>query len=192
MSFFNKQTLLSELIDRTEVITSNTRSFLRLDQQLLYYKPESQCWSITEIYGHLNITNKTCIHSILKRIKTSPDVSTTDFMSGWLGDWVYEKLMPRADGSVYKISAPKKFHAPNKELDAIEVLNQFLEDQDIIHDILLHSSTKDLKQIRVPFYFTRAVNFRLGDTLRFLIAHNERHLLQAHRVVENSQMVQKG
>lgn len=50
-------------------------------------------------------------------------------------------------------------------------------------DILRHSATKDLRRIRIPFHFIPFLHFSLGETLRFLIAHNERHLLQAQRLV---------
>lgn len=192
MSTFSKQSLLSELMDRTEVITSNTQSFLRLSEEELNYKPVQHEWSISEIYGHLNITNTTYIHSILKKIKAAPDTDYPGYQSGWLGDWVYEKLMPRADGSVYKISSPKFLHAFTKQSDVYDVLNQFLEHQNVTHDILRYASTKNLEQIRIPFYFAKVFTFRLGDTLRFLIAHNERHLLQAHRMMEKIPIVQNG
>jgi len=192
MSLFDKQSLLSELIDRTEIITSNTHSFLRLSEEELNFKAALQEWSIAEIYGHLNITNTTYIHSILKKIKTAPDVDHGGFQSGWLGDWMYEKLMPGPDGSIFKINSRKFFHASNNEPGAHQVLNQFLEHQNVIHDILHHSSTKDLRRIKIPFYFASILKFRLGDTLRFLVAHNERHLLQAHRMMEKIPMVQNG
>ncbi len=194
MNVLSRQTLLSDLIDRTAVITSNTHPFLRLSEGQLNFKVGAGIWSIAEIFGHLNITNTKYIHSILERIKTAPDVIPEMYQNGWLGDWVYEKLMPRADGSVFRINAPKFFHAEIKgqHQHAHEMLNQFIEQLHVIHDILIHSATKDLRRIRVPFYLTGALRFRLGDTLRFLIAHNERHLLQAHRMLEQLPLSQKG
>ncbi|HLK28232.1 MAG TPA: DinB family protein [Puia sp.] len=192
MSLFDKQSLLSELIDRTEIITSNTKSFLRLSEDQLNYKPAPQTWSISEIYSHLNITNSAYNSFILKKIKSAEDVSINHCQSGWLGDWVYEKLMPRADGSVFKINSPKSHRANITDPDAFEVLNTFLEQQDVMHDILQHASTKDLDRITVPFYYSKILKFRLCDTLRFIIAHNERHLMQAHRMIEKMPVVQKG
>jgi hypothetical protein len=192
MSFFNKQTLLAELIDRTEIITSNTRSLLRMNAEQLNYKPFLQKWSISEIYSHLILINKTYNYLILKKIGSSPDVNILHCQSGWFGDWVYEKLMPRSDGSVYKINTPKKFRVKSLMSDAIEVLNEFIEQQHVMHDILNHVSSKDLNRINIPFYFSKLLTFRLGDTLRFIVAHNERHLMQASRIMANIQLVQKG
>lgn len=192
MNVLSKQDFLSGLIDKTEVITSNTHAFLRLSEDKLNFKPEPQVWSIVEIFSHLNIANTKYIHSILEKIKMAPDAISPYFQSGWMGDWVYEKLMPRSDGSVCKMSSPKFFHPAKNKNASHEVINQFLERQDEIHDILLHVSTKDLARIRVPFYLTGILKFRLGDSLRFLIAHNERHLLQAHRVMEKCLIPQNG
>ncbi len=182
---------MSELIDRTEIITSNTKSFLRLSEAELNFKPSPQSWSIVEIYAHLNITNKTYISSIIKKMMTSRDVNTRNVKSGWLASWVYERLMPRADGTVYKASSPKNFCSTTKK-SAFKVMNEFLEQQDIMYDILQHASTKDLDDITVPFYYSKLLSFSLGNTLRFIAAHNERHLMQAYQVMEKIPMVQKG
>jgi hypothetical protein len=63
------------------------------------------------------------------------------------------------------------------------VLHDFHRTCDAMDDILRHSATKDLRRIRIPFHFVPYLHFSLGETLRFLIAHNERHLLQAQRLV---------
>lgn len=183
---------MSELIDRTEIITSNTRSFFKLSDEQLNYKFSSQCWSICQIYTHINITNKVYNQAILKKIQKAPDVDIEHCTSGWFGDWVYEKIMPKADGSVYKISSRKNLQIAGKPPDAIDVLNQFLEQQDEMHDILQHASTKNLDRITIPFYFSKYLKFRLCDTLRFIVAHNERHLMQAYQVMEKLPKFQKG
>jgi hypothetical protein len=192
MSLFEKQSFLSELIDRTEIVSSNTKSFLRLSEEHLNFKPSSLSWSICDIYQHLNATNKAYNFYILKKIRGAPDVDVKNFRTGWLADWVYEKLMPRPDGTVFKINAPQGYSDWKPDADAFEVLNKFLEQQDVMHDILQHASTKDLNKISVPFYFSKYIKFKLTDTFRLIAAHNERHLMQAHRVVEKLPLVQKG
>ncbi|HEY4207554.1 MAG TPA: DinB family protein, partial [Puia sp.] len=107
-----------------------------------------------------------------------------NYRSGWLGDWLYNKIMPRSDGSVFKIPSPKHLHASKEGLDGREELHRFLQQCDALDDILRHVSTKDLQRIRIPFNFSKFIKLRLGDMLRYLVAHNERHLLQAHRVMK--------
>jgi len=61
------------------------------------------------------------------------------------------------------------------------VIEGFQRQCDALDDILRHAYTKDLRRIRIPFISFPSFIFGLGDTLRFVIAHNERHLLQAQR-----------
>jgi hypothetical protein len=183
MAVFNKQGLITELFDRTELIKASTKPFLRLTEEQLNFKPGPGSWSIAEIFEHLNICNNIYIRSILSRITTAPDEKTEEYRSSWLGDWIYEKVMPRPDGSVFKIRARKTMHAGGCLLNGQETLHKFLQQCDMIDDILRHVTTKNLQRIRIPFSFSRLLHLRLGDNLRYLIAHSERHLLQAHRVM---------
>ena len=183
MAVFNKQGLITELLDRTELIKASTQPFLRLTDDQLHHRPGPGKWSIVEIFGHLNITHDLYIRCILSRITLAPDVASDSFRSSWLGDWVYDKIMPRSDGSVFKLKALKSHTAVAGKVDGKEVLESFLRKCDAIDDILHHVSTKDLQRIRIPFSFYRLLSLRLGDNLRYLVAHGERHLLQAQRVM---------
>ncbi len=186
MAVFNKQSLLTELMDRIELIKASTQPFLRLNNDQLNYQPAPGKWCISEIFGHLNICNDLYIRQIMTKITKAPEIKAgpgDKYNSGWLGDWVYEKIMPRTDGSVFKLKAPKFLHAVAVNLNGKEVLNHFLQQLDMVDDILRHSGTKDMEGIRIPFSFTRLITLRLGDNLRYLVAHIERHLLQAQKVV---------
>jgi hypothetical protein len=183
MAVFNKQGLITELLDRTELIKASTQPFLRLTNDQLHQSPGPGKWSIVEIFGHLNITHDIYIRCILSRITLAPDVVSESYRSSWLGDWVYAKIMPRADGSVFKWKALKSHYAGKGIVDGKEVLESFLRKCDAIDDILRHVSTKDLQRIKIPFSFSRVLRLRLGDNLRYLVAHGERHLLQAQRVM---------
>jgi uncharacterized damage-inducible protein DinB len=183
MAVFNKQVLLMELIDRTELFKASTQPFRHLDDDQLNYKPAPGSWSIAEIFEHLNISNGMYIQLLLPRITTAPDTPADTFRSGWLGDLIYEMIVPRPDGSVFKMKAPKSMHAATNRLDGHEVLLRVNQKCDEIEDILRHVTTKDLQRIKIPFSVTKLVSLRLGDNLRYLIAHSERHLLQAQRVM---------
>ena len=39
----------------------------------------------------------------------------------------------------------------------------------------------DLNKIKIPVSILKWIKLNLGDVLQFLVAHNERHLLQAKR-----------
>ncbi|HTR29642.1 MAG TPA: DinB family protein [Puia sp.] len=183
MAVFSRQGLITELLDRTELIKAGSATFLRLTDQQLGFSPGPGIWSIVEIFGHLNLSNEIYIRYILPRVTLAPDQPLDEFSSSWLGDWAYNKIIPRPDGSVLKMKTAKSVLPVRPNEDCQEVLLSFHRTCDALDDILRHSATKDLRRIRIPFHFVPFLHFSLGETLRFLIAHNERHLLQAQRLV---------
>jgi hypothetical protein len=183
MAVFSRQGLITELLDRTELIKAGTQPLLRLSDHQLDFTPAPGQWSILEIFGHLNLANDVYIRQILLRITLAPDTPSDQFRSSWLGDWCYHKIVPRADGSVLKMKTVKSVTPARVAADRKEVLYSFQRKCDALDDILRHASTKDLRRIRIPFHFVPFIHFGLGDTLRSVVAHNERHLLQAQRVL---------
>jgi hypothetical protein len=183
MAVFSRQGLITELLDRTELIKAGSAAFLRLTDGQIGFSPDPRNWSIVEVFVHLNLSNEIYIRYILPRVTLAPDRPSDDFRSSWLGDLAYEKIVPRPDGSVFKMKTAKSVLPVKPTTDLKEVLHEFHRTCDAMDDILRHSATKDLRRIRIPFHFIPFLHFSLGETLRFLIAHNERHLLQAQRLV---------
>jgi hypothetical protein len=183
MAGTSRQGLITELLDRTELVKASSQLFFRLTDDQLHHKPGPEIWSIAEIFGHLNLFHDRYIRSILPRITLAPDYPSDRYASGWLGEWIYEKVKPRADGTVFKIRTLDDYDARGGTPDARDVLDGFQRKCDALDDILRHAATKDLRRIKVPFYLGRLVRLRLGDTLRIMVAHSERHLLQAQRVM---------
>ena len=184
MAVFSRTSLITELLDRTELLKANTQTFLRLEDRQLEQRPRPGAWSISEVYGHLNLSMDQSIRVILSRIALAPDTNSDEYISGWLGDLACMVIMPRPDGSVFKLKARKSYCVEAANIDAREELSIFLRHCDALDDILRHVASKDLRRITIPFFLPRLLRLRLGDVLRFLVAHGERHLLQAQRVME--------
>jgi hypothetical protein len=182
MAVFSRQGLITELLDRTELIRAGSAAFLRLTDEQLGFSPAPDTWSISEVFAHLNLSNEIYIRHILPRVTLAPDIATDEFRSSWLGDWAYEKIVPRPDGTIFKMRSARSVTPVKPKEEPKEALHGFHRTCDALDDILRHSATKDLRRIRVPFHFVPFLRFGLGETLRFLIAHNERHLLQAQRL----------
>jgi len=68
MAVFNKQNLLSELTDRTELVISNTQPFLRLTNEQLNEKVSQDAWSIAEVFEHLNKIHQIYIKDIVQKL----------------------------------------------------------------------------------------------------------------------------
>src|ERR1700761_5309637 len=107
MAVFSRQGLITELLDRTELIRAGSAAFLRLTDEQLAFSPTPGTWSIVEVFGHLNLSNEIYIRNILPRVTLAPDRPSDEFKSSWLGDLAYEKIVPRPDGSVFRMKTAK-------------------------------------------------------------------------------------
>jgi uncharacterized damage-inducible protein DinB len=186
MATFSRQGLIAELLDRTELLRANTKPFLRLTDEQLHCRPGPGKWSIAEIYGHLNLSMDQYIRLILSKIALAPDHPFDTYQSSWLGDWLYGRIMPRPDGRVPRLRASPAHLPDGSTLIGREALETFQHHCDALDDILRHVWTKDLRRIRIPYFRNGLIGLRLGDLLRFLVAHGERHLLQAQRAATKS------
>jgi DinB superfamily len=183
MIAINKKTILSDLHDRIEVVRNNMQPFLKLRTQQLHWKPAPDKWCIAEIFEHINITHGIYLKYINTALANAPIQARETFKSNLLGIWSYDLIMPRQDGSVFKLRAPKFLHANPVNLDGEQVLSSFMKQLDDFDHILELAQYVDLQKIKIPFSFTSLLKLRMGDNLRFIVAHNERHLLQAQKVL---------
>lgn len=79
--------------------------------------------------------------------------------------------------------APKD-HRPSPFLDPAVVINTFLEQQQVLPDLLERAKTRNIGTIRTPISISRLVRLKVGDTFRFLVAHEQRHFIQAGNALE--------
>jgi hypothetical protein len=186
MAIYSRSGLITELLDRTELMKAGAQTFLRLTDDQLRYSPGTGKWSIAQIFGHLDLCLDQNIRDILSRITLAPDSPSDVYRSSWLGDRLYEMILPRPDGSVMKLKARRSLSTGDPGEDAKEAIRAFQRHCDALDDILRHVSTKDLRRIGIPFLMPRLLNLRLGDVLRYHVAHCERHMLQAQRVLAHA------
>lgn len=184
MTSFNKKDLLSGLHDRAELIRNNLQPFLRLPDEHLLTRPAPGKWSVAEIFEHLNLMHGVLLQSVGKAMHKAPINARESFNSGWIGGQIYRWTMPRPDGTVFPLKSPRRFHAGAGPLQPKKVLNRFMDQLDEYDHVLELCHYVDLQKIKLSFVFPRGLKLRLGDGLRFIVAHCERHLLQARHVLE--------
>ncbi len=182
MPTFDKQDLLSDLLDRTDCITSSLQAFRQLSNQQLNYQVAPHTYTIAAIFDQLTKAHQLYIDAILAQITKAADTREKLYKSGWLGDWVYQRTMHRLEG--YHMPTAKSSHAPSLELDGRGILDHFGQQLDTLHDIIRHAATKDLERIKVPISDgLHLIKVRMGDNLRYMVANSERHIFQAKQLL---------
>lgn len=156
----------------------------RSDNDLL--RPASNGgWSIAQCLEHLNRYGQYYLPAIKKALsRNKPGSSDSQFKSGWFGNYFTRMMNPETGKR--KIKAFKNYRPP-QELDAYAVVATFIEQQEILLKYLELARQSDLNKIRIPISISRWIQLKLGDVFGFVVAHNERHVIQAKRVADVQQ-----
>jgi hypothetical protein len=175
-----------EALSRDQVsITKNT--FLNLDEGLLKERPLENKWSITECFDHLNLTLEIYIPQMIKVIEHPEKYTppTEEFKHSLLGKLAVYAMEPKKDKTFrFKMKTFKNLEPQDTVVDTKNVLNDFLNYQDktirIIHGLRKINPAKP----KIITAVGPVLKMRMGDALHFMLAHNQRHLIQAQNVLQ--------
>lgn len=149
-------------------------------------------WSAAQCLEHLNIYGRYYLPAIEKAIekaKRDGSRAAKDFTSGWLGDYFAKLMRPKPGGQLKsKMKAPKNA-VPSAAPDPRAMLAEFIDQQETMLKLLSAAATVNLNRVRIPISIAPFLRLKLGDTLLFVTAHIERHMLQAERAMALSEAV---
>ena len=111
------------------------------------------------------------------------DVSKLKFKSGFIGNKMALSMRPGEEGT--KMKTFKNMNPIGSKLDR-RIIDTFIRQQQETLVLLERCRTVNLSKLKTGITLTKFIRLRLGDTLRVVIYHNQRHIEQAERVVENT------
>jgi hypothetical protein len=184
MAKFKTEDLLNGLTQDVRQIKEAAGFFASGERTKLAYSPDPGRWSVVQILEHLNAYNRHYLPVIEKELSLVTHNTNAWFTSGYWGEKFTKMMQP---ANVYeiknKMKTQKKMSFPNS-LNVETVLNEFIGGQDKLLLLLEMAKGKDLAKVRIPISLTKLIKLRLGDTFRFLIAHEQRHMIQARNVMK--------
>ncbi len=175
---------IQQLVDALQKDVTSTLEQLSVLQRMSEYEllqqPAPGKWSIAQVLEHLNGYNRFYLAAIETALSNSKKSIAVEYKPGWFGNYFTKLMQPDENSKIgKKMSAPKEFNF-GPELDAGKVLAEFEAGQKKLHELLGHGRNADLN-IKVPISLTKLIKLKLGDTFRFVIAHQVRHFLQIER-----------
>lgn len=186
MAKFKSEDLLNELAQDVRRIKEATQFFLLADRNKLAYALDQGRWSVVQILEHLNAYNRHYLPLIEKELALVTHDTNAWFSSGYWGEKFTKSMKPTNVFEIKnKMKTAKKMSFPNS-LNVETVTAEFLASQDKLVELLDRAKGKDLAKIHIPITFTKLIKLRLGDTFRFLIAHEQRHLIQARNTLKET------
>lgn len=185
---FNSIVLLEQLQQQVKRLAATVEEKLHhLPEPVLLLPPAQDKWSAIQCLEHLNTYSRYYLPQLAKAIEEGhvrQQYAVISFRSGWLGNWFTKTMQPKPDGSLpMRMQSPRNARPPASGLDAGKVIEEFLAGQQQLISLLQQAENVNLQQLRVPTSLGKWLKLSLGDTFRFFIAHEERHVLQALRAV---------
>ncbi|MDJ1469929.1 DinB family protein [Xanthocytophaga flava] len=175
-----KDQLLDSLEEQVEKhLRQCVEQFQNLSEDILLAPATNGGWSIAQCLEHLNSYGKYYLPQIQKgltKVQLKPNVET--FRSTWLGRYFTRMMDPQTGTRKYKAF---KGHIPDQNLNPYAVVAEFIQQQETLLAYIRQARHVDLNCIRIPISILQWIRLKLGDVLQFLIAHNERHIVQAQR-----------
>jgi hypothetical protein len=184
MNKFKSEDLINQLQADVKQIISAAEHLQTADPVKLNYCPAEGSWSVAQVLEHLNAYNRYYLPAIEKSmIHISKDTSAW-FVPGFWGNYFTKMMMPK---NVYEIKnkmKAMKSYIPSKGLNVDAVFKEFFQHQNKLLQLLDVAKRRNLDSIRIPISISKLIRFKLGDTFRFIIAHEQRHMIQARNAVK--------
>jgi hypothetical protein len=187
MKTYLASSLLNQLEQQTESFLEKaiTQWQMAFPSKLLQQPAENK-WSVSQCLAHLNSYGSYYLPAIEKAIgkaEVNGWSAEEQFTPGLLGEYFTNLMTPDPKGKkIKKMSAPKN-HMPAADLNSDNVLCEFIEQQERILKLLEQARNINLEKARVPVSIAKFIKLKLGDTFRFVVMHNYRHVLQAERAL---------
>lgn len=174
--------LLNELQAEVRAMMDGIHRLQQEDPEHLVQAPAPGKWSAAQVLAHLVSYGDYYLPAIQKAMEKESAPSML-FKPGPIGNYFTLLMQAAPDGTARKKMKAPKQHRPAPDTDWYPVKEKFLQQQKVLLELLETAQHRNIGSTRVPISLTRFIRLKLGDTFRFLVAHEHRHFMQLQRAV---------
>jgi hypothetical protein len=183
------EALIQELEDyRLQFIAviDEARSLLsNLSNEQFNWSWQPGIWSMAQCFDHLNVTGKMYGATIDQKIaeaRSQQRFSKGPFRRSWLDRLFIGAVEPPVK---VKVKAPKQFiPQASKPLELVSA--EFMQQQEEFLKRLQNANGVDLRRMKVASPVTRLLRMTLLGVFGLVLAHERRHLWQAHQLLQRA------
>ncbi|WP_288442469.1 DinB family protein [uncultured Chryseobacterium sp.] len=171
---------LNELRNRTAEHLQFAEMLSLKTEHDLNFRTSTESWSTLECLEHLNRYGDFYIPEISRTISSAGKPSQLYFKPGILGNYFAKSMLPKE-----KLNTMKTLKAMNpihSNLDK-SVVDTFIKQQKKMLELLEEAQFIDLEKTKTSTSISKLIKLKLGDTFRFVIYHNARHVEQIKRIL---------
>ena len=183
-----KSTQLLDNLEKTVAQTIKNATWLQsMNSDALSKSPAAGKWSVIQVLYHLNSYNNYYLPHIEQAIKAGINAPySASFKAGVIGNYFTKTMLPGNDGAVHNMMKAPKDHTPDAAYNNVEAINEFIAGQQKLLELLREARNVNMTRLKVPISISKLIKIRLGDTFRFLVAHQQRHFVQISNTLKTN------
>lgn len=177
-----------QLLQQSNKIKNYVKSDVaELPANKLNWKPNEKKWSALEVVSHLNRVYEKYLDNFEIAISSAPELpndQTLDYQSSLLGRISIYTMKPKGRKRKFKMKTFDFFN-PISEPDKKNItIDLFLKNKEVFNDLIKKARSKNLKNIKMPTALGDKMKFYVPECFRFILAHEERHIVQIASILE--------
>ena len=184
MKKYKSQELIDQLQTDIKQIIAAAEHLQTADSVKLSYPPAEGKWSVAQALEHVNAYNRYYLPIIEKEMVHIPKEVNAWFVPGFFGNYFTNMMMPKNVFEVKNKMKAFKSYSPDRGVNVETVFKEFIQHQNKFLQLLETARKRNLDSIRIPISISRLIRLKLGDTFRFLVAHEQRHMIQARNALK--------
>ena len=186
MPVFDTRTLITDLQATLRDQLATVEELRGKPVELLHCRPAPDRWSVMEIFAHM-VLSSGHYRDGSRRIYSDPNSRLRlrrTFKSGRWGELMTRGMAPRTGGRIaWKMRTMRMFEPRTAHVEGTRALEDFVALCRDLVDLLEAARTRGLEGERVVSTLGPILRFKVGDAFRFVVAHQQRHMLQIERTL---------
>ncbi len=183
----SKELIEQSLNEANQTKLNVEKKFLGLSSEALNRKRDSKVWSIADCFQHLLFTNALYLKSFIEIVNAdqiSTENSTTinpstnhSFKHSFWGKFILYFVNPKTK---MKSKTTKPFNPSFSKVES-DVVRKYLSQYDQLMMEISKMQNLDLQKFKIPSPINDKIKYNLGDAIRIIVLHDQRHIQQAER-----------
>jgi hypothetical protein len=171
--------IIAELSEYTKNFIEYAENLKKSSLDELNWRQRVDSWSVLECLEHLNLYGDYYLPEIKKSLNNHQTKPLRHFKSGFLGDYFANSMLPKE-----KLNKMNTFKDKNPIHSALtySTIDRFLTQQHELLTLLETAKNANLEKIKIAVTLSKFIKIKLGDTFRFVIYHNLRHIEQIKKI----------
>ncbi|MFT6866587.1 MAG: hypothetical protein ACJA08_001418 [Cyclobacteriaceae bacterium] len=157
-----------------------------LDQEVLNWKENDKKWSVLEILSHLN---QVCelyfpkFEKVLSQAKPLPEGKFLSKQNTILGQLSIYSMLPKNRKRRFKMTTFNFFEPVSSPEFTEKTISKYLENKERLNQFINQARFLDLSRLKISTALGDKVRFYIPECFEFLLAHEERHMIQLEEVL---------